>query len=118
MQIMPLFDRILLAPIETPSVTNGIIIPKSQRDKSQVMSVIVTGSQTSTNLKQGDTVLIHRFAGTEFNHENQSYFIIKEIDILAKINKHINDTSEILAQQGQAKVDCDKEVLDETNNIK
>jgi len=82
-QIIPLFDRIILSPINEPQSQNGILIPKSQKDKSHQMQVIATGPDTVANLKSGDIVIVHKYAGTELNIGDSQLFIIKECDILA-----------------------------------
>lgn len=84
MKITPLFDRVVLRPTAETRTDGGIYLPQTT-NKSQTMQVEQVGAQCTTALLQGDTVIVHRFAGTEFLHGEEKLFIIKETDILGVI---------------------------------
>ena len=84
--ISPLFDRILLEPILETQSQNGILIPKTAKEKTQLMKVVALGKETKSKLYVGEKVIIHRYAGTDFSIGDKSYFIIKECDILAVLS--------------------------------
>jgi len=86
-QIKPLADRVLIeaAPAETKTAS-GIIIPDNAKEKPQKGTVIAVGNgkpNEPLTVKEGDTVLYGKYAGTELNHEGKDYLIMKEADILA-----------------------------------
>ncbi len=84
MNIKPLFDRVLLKPLQNKQKTS-IILPESE-NKSSLTQVVALGEQT-TNIKVGNKVLINHFAGSQFVLDGQEYILIKECDILAVVEE-------------------------------
>ena len=92
MKIEPLFDKIVIKPIEPETVTaGGIILPNSQ-EKPQIAEVIavgkgdmVDGKQTVMQVAVGDKVLDPKYAGSEFKFDVQEYVIMSQSDVLGKI---------------------------------
>ena len=94
MKVKPLGDRILVKRVEPEEkVKGGIIIPDSAKEKPMEGKVIAVGQgKTDENgkrvpmeVKNGDRVLIGKYAGTEFKEDDTEYLIVRESDILAKI---------------------------------
>lgn len=94
MKVVPLHDRIVVARVEAEEKTaGGIIIPDTAKEKPQEGKVIAVGpgrldkggKRIPTELKEGDRVLIARWAGTDFKMNGQEYLIMKEEDILGVI---------------------------------
>jgi chaperonin GroES len=89
MNIKPLADRVLIKPAAAEEKTvGGIIIPDSAKEKPLKGSVIAVGEGTKDEkmvLKQGDTVLYGKYAGTEIELENEKYLIMRQSDVLAII---------------------------------
>ena len=87
LNIKPLADRVLVEPAAAETTTSsGIIIPDTAKEKPQRGTVVAVGPGTTENpvtVKVGDTVLYGKYAGTELNHEEVDYLIMKEADILA-----------------------------------
>ncbi len=85
--ITPLHDRVLIKPAPAETVTaGGIIIPDTAKEKPQRGTVIAAGpgkKDEPTTVKQGDTVLYSKYAGTEINVEGEEYLIMRESDVLA-----------------------------------
>tara|TARA_R110000787_G_scaffold31886_3_gene84400 strand:- start:213 stop:512 length:300 start_codon:yes stop_codon:yes gene_type:complete len=88
-------DRVLLRRIDTGSdeTKGGIIIPDGSQelgDAAEVISVgpgaIVDGERVAMELAKGDTVLINRFAGTELTADGDTYLVVRESDVLAKVS--------------------------------
>ena len=73
MNIKPLADRVLINPTPAEEVTmSGIIIPDSAKEKPLKGTVIAAGNGTKDEemiLKEGDTVLYGKYAGTEIEVE-------------------------------------------------
>ena len=89
MNIKPLADRVLINPTPAEEVTMaGIIIPDSAKEKPLKGKVLAAGKGTKDEemtVKEGDTVLYGKYAGTEIEFEGQKYLIMRQNDILAII---------------------------------
>ncbi|MBD5192045.1 MAG: co-chaperone GroES [Bacteroidales bacterium] len=89
MNIKPLADRVLINPTPAEEVTmSGIIIPDSAKEKPLKGTVIAAGNGTKDEemiLKEGDTVLYGKYAGTEIEVEGNKYLIMRQSDVLAVI---------------------------------
>lgn len=96
--IKPVYDNILirLPEVKQEEVTEGGIVIKNNAE-SQVRPdrgiveaagdgrITMSGKTIKTKVKKGDEVIFNRFAGTEINLDGESFLMIKECDILAKI---------------------------------
>lgn len=89
MKIKPLADRVLVNPTPAEEVTMaGIIIPDSAKEKPLKGTVLATGEGTkdeSMVVKEGDTVLYGKYAGTEIEIDGNKYLIMRQSDILAVV---------------------------------
>ena len=93
MKIKPLFDRVVLKPLEGESETKGgIILPTAAQEKSQLAEVIAVGSgknaegkEVGMSVKVGDRVLYGKYTGTEVSVDEQKYVVVRQPDILAVI---------------------------------
>ena len=90
MQIKPLSDRVLIEAAEAEEKTvGGIIIPDSAKEKPLRGEVLAVGNGTKDEemvLKAGDQVLYGKYAGTELELEGEKFLIMRQSDVLAKIN--------------------------------
>ena len=94
MNLRPMDDRIVIKPLESETKTKGgIVLPDSAKEKPQKGEVIAVGTgklldsgkRVEPSLKKGDKVLFGRYAGTEIKVDGIEYTIMKESEILAKI---------------------------------
>jgi chaperonin 10 Kd subunit len=89
MNIKPLSDRVLIEPTAAEEVTmGGIIIPDSAKEKPLKGKVLAVGNGTKDEpmqLKEGDTVLYGKYAGTEIEFEGTKYLMMRQSDVLAII---------------------------------
>ena len=86
MNIKPLADRVLVLPAPAEEKVGGIIIPDTAKEKPQRGKVVATGKGTKDEemiLKEGDTVLYGKYAGTEIEHEGKKYLIMRQSDVVA-----------------------------------
>lgn len=87
MKLKPLADRVLIKPAPAEETTlSGIIIPDSAKEKPLKGSVLAAGEGTKDEkmiLKEGDTVLYGKYAGTEITVEGKEYLIMRQNDVLA-----------------------------------
>ncbi len=95
MAIRPLDDRVVIEPLEAEQKTQGgIVLPDSAKEKptkGKVISVgegklLDSGKRAQLLVKKGDKVLYGKYAGTEISVGGKDYLILKENDILAKID--------------------------------
>ncbi|MEE9604192.1 MAG: co-chaperone GroES [Candidatus Scalindua sp.] len=94
MAIRPLDDRIVVEPLEAEEKTEGgIVLPDTAKEKptkGKVISVgegklLDSGNRAKLLVKKGDQVLYGKYAGTEITVSGKEYLILREGDILAKI---------------------------------
>ena len=86
MNIKPLADRVLVLPAPAEEKVGGIIIPDKAKEKPQRGRVIAIGQGTKDEamvLKENDTVLYGKYAGTELEYEGEKYLIMRQSDVLA-----------------------------------
>ena len=86
MNIKPLADRVLVLPAPAEEKVGGIIIPDTAKEKPQRGRVIAIGQGTKDEammLKENDTVLYGKYAGTELEYEGEKYLIMRQSDGLA-----------------------------------
>ena len=85
--LKPLADRVIVevAPAEEKTAS-GLIIPDTAKEKPQRGTVIAAGpgkKDEPVMVKNGDTVLYGKYAGTEITIDGDDYLIMRESDILA-----------------------------------
>jgi chaperonin GroES len=87
LNITPLHDRVVvMAAAAETKTASGIIIPDTAKEKPQrgVVMALGTGKiDEPMTVKNGDTVLYGKYAGTEINIEGTEYLIMRESDIIA-----------------------------------
>jgi len=87
--ITPLGDRVIIEPSPAEEKTaGGIIIPDTAKEKPQRGTVVAVGpgkKDEPTTVKEGQTVLYGKYAGTEISVEGKDYLIMRETDIYAVI---------------------------------
>lgn len=93
MNIKPLADRVVVTMLESEETTkSGIVLPGSAKEKPQVAEVVavgpggvVDGKEIKMELTVGDRVLLSKYAGTEVKLDGVEYTILRQSDILAKV---------------------------------
>jgi chaperonin GroES len=88
MNIQPLADRVLILPAPAEEKIGGIIIPDTAKEKPLRGTVKAVGNGTKDEemiLKEGDTVLYGKYAGTELELDGEKYLIMRQSDVLAVI---------------------------------
>ena len=90
MNIKPLADRVLVLPAPAEEKVGGIIIPDTAKEKPQRGKVVATGKGTKDEemiLKEGDTVLYGKYAGTELEFDGTKYIMMRQSDVLAVVEE-------------------------------
>jgi chaperonin GroES len=94
MNIHPLDDRIVVEPMEAEEKTaGGIVIPDTAKEKPQKGKVIAVGpgklledgKRAAPAVKKGDIVLFAKYGGSEVTVGDNEYLIMRESDVLAKV---------------------------------
>jgi len=96
MNLKPLADRVVVKPMEEEDKTpGGIILPDTAKEKPMRGEVVAVGpgklgedgKRLQMDVKVGDIVIYGKYSGTDFKIDNQDYLILRESDILAKVEK-------------------------------
>ncbi len=94
MSVKPLEDRVLVRPLEAEKKTaSGIYLPESAKEKPMQGTVVAmgpgklldSGERISPSIKNGDTVVYSKYAGTEVEIKNETHLIIREGELLGII---------------------------------
>jgi chaperonin GroES len=86
--IEPLGARVLVLPIEGETQTpGGVLLPETAKEKPQQGTVKALGDpdEMMTDLKVGDRVLYPKYTGTEIKYDGETYLLMNEDDVLARI---------------------------------
>ncbi len=91
MKLKPLFDKVVLEPVEANEKTQGgILLPGAAQEKQQIGVIVavgdggvVDGKEVVMQVKVGQKVLYGKYSGSEFKYEGKDYVIIRQSDILA-----------------------------------
>lgn len=92
MTLKPLNDRVLVKRLESEEKTaGGLYIPDTAKEKPSKGEVIAVGpgkvadngQRVAMDVKQGDTVLFNKYAGTEVKIDGVEHLVMREDDILA-----------------------------------
>ena len=91
-KLRPLGDRVVIQPTPREEMTkSGIVLPDTAKEKPQEGKILAAGPGRLTDegkrepmdVKEGDTVLYAKYAGTEFKIEGDELLIVSQKDILA-----------------------------------
>jgi chaperonin GroES len=94
MAIHPLDDRIVVEPMEAEEKTaGGIVLPDTAKEKPQKGKVVAVGpgkllddgKRAAPSVKKGDTILYAKYGGSEVKVGDKELLIMRESDVLAKV---------------------------------
>lgn len=94
MNLNPLDDRVVVQPVDAEETTaGGIVLPDSAQEKPQRGKVVAvgpgrlldSGERCAVSVGVGDEVLFGKYGGTEIEVEGEEVKILRESDILAKV---------------------------------
>ncbi|MBA4293773.1 co-chaperone GroES [bacterium] len=92
--LQPQGDRVVIEVKEKNDTTSGgVVLLDSAVQKESVGTVVSVGKGRLNNagehipldVAQGDLVIFSKYAGTEVTHDEKSYLIVREADILAVV---------------------------------
>ena len=93
-KIQPLADRVVIKMQEAEEKTeSGIILAESAKEKPEIAEVVavgpggvVDGKEVKMEIAVGEKVLISKYSGTEVKLNGEQYTILRQSDVLAKVN--------------------------------
>lgn len=93
MKIKPLFDRIVIEPLDVEEKTkSGIVLLAKDQEKPQIARVVavgpggnVDGKDVTMVVKVDDKVLYSKYAGSEYKIDNKTYTVMRQSDVLAVV---------------------------------
>ena len=93
MKLVPLGDRVVLKQVAAETTTkSGIVIPGAEKEKPQQAQIIavgpggvVDGKEVTMQVKEGQTVIYSKYAGTEVKLDEEELIVVRQNDILAVI---------------------------------
>ena len=95
MKLKPLGDRLLVQPVEEEETTaSGIVLPDTAKEKPQKGKVLAVGEgrydedgekRIPLDVAEGDEVLYSKYGGTDITVEGEDLLVLRESDVLAKI---------------------------------
>ena len=94
-KLRPLADRVVIKPLEREEMTkSGIVLPDTAKEKPQKGKVLAvgdgrvheeTGKRTPLDVSEGDEVLYSKYGGTEIKVDGEDLLVLRESDVLAKV---------------------------------
>jgi chaperonin GroES len=88
-------DRVLVKPIkEDDDSVKGFIVPESAQEKPQFGIVIDAGPGTPerpNKTQKGDTVFFGKYAGLAITVADETYLVMRESDIAARIRPAVTE---------------------------
>ncbi|OGK53120.1 co-chaperone GroES [Candidatus Roizmanbacteria bacterium RIFCSPLOWO2_01_FULL_44_13] len=94
MKIKPLFDYVLVKPLEGETKTpSGIVLPDTAKEKPQVGEIMAVGpggandegKVTPMLVKVGQRVLYKKWGGNEVKVGTEEWLLIEQKDIMAVV---------------------------------
>ncbi|WP_027370296.1 co-chaperone GroES [Desulfovermiculus halophilus] len=94
MTLKPLQDRVVIKKVEEEQKSaGGIIIPDTAKERPTKGDVVAVGpgkldkqgQRMEMSVQPGDRVMYGKFAGTEVSIEGEDHLVMREEDIIAKV---------------------------------
>ena len=94
MKLKPLGDRLIVqATDEDETTASGIVLPDTAKEKPQKGKVLAVGDgkldddgkRVPLDVAEGDDVLYSKYGGTEIKVDGEDLLVLRESDVLAKV---------------------------------
>lgn len=89
-KLVPLADRVLVAPEEVEQLESGLFIPQNAQETPQKGTVLrvgpgkfENGTQRALSVKPGDKVIFGKYSGTKIKVDHKEILCMREEDIMA-----------------------------------
>ncbi len=94
MDLQPLGDRLIVEVLDEEEVlASGIVLPDTAKEKPQRGRVLAAGpgprdedgKHIEMDVGEGDEIIFSKYGGTEIKLGTDEYLILRESDVLAKV---------------------------------
>ncbi len=94
MNLKPLGDRLIVRAVEEEEKTaSGLVLPDTAKEKPQKGKVLAvgegkiddSGKRIPLDVAEGDEVLYSKYGGTEIKVDGEDLLVLRESDVLAKV---------------------------------
>ena len=95
MNLKPLGDRLIVKALDEETTTaSGIVLPDTAKEKPQKGEVLAVGDgawdedgekRIPLDVAEGDEVLYSKYGGTEIKVDGDDLLVLRESDVLAKV---------------------------------
>ena len=93
MKIQPLFDKVVLKFLEAEETSKGgLLLASTAKEKPEIAEVVavgpggvVDGEKVEMCLRVGEKVIMSKYAGSTVKIDGEEFVIVKQSDILAKV---------------------------------
>jgi chaperonin GroES len=95
MKLKPLGDRVIVQATEEEETTaSGIVLPDTAKEKPQKGKVVAAGEgkwdedgekRIPLDVGEGDEILYSKYGGTEITVDGEELLVLRESDVLAKV---------------------------------
>ena len=96
MDLQPLGDRLIVEVLDEDEITvSGIVLPDTAKEKPQRGKILAVGpgsrdedgKYVKMDVEEGDEIIFSKYGGTEVKVEGDDYLILRESDVLAKLDR-------------------------------
>ncbi|KRM79146.1 hypothetical protein FC84_GL001312 [Lapidilactobacillus dextrinicus DSM 20335] len=93
--LKPLGDRIIVTVDKQEEETvGGIVLASNAKEKPQTGTVVAIGTGRTTDdgkvipvsVKEGQTVMFDKYAGSEVKYEGETYLVLHDKDLMAVVD--------------------------------
>ena len=93
--LKPLGDRIIVTVYKQEEETvGGIVLASNAKEKPQTGTVVAIGTGRTTDdgkvipvsVKEGQTVMFDKYAGSEVKYEGETYLVLHDKDLMAVVD--------------------------------
>lgn len=94
MAIKPIDDRVVIEVLDAETTSaGGIVLPDSAQEKPQRGKIVAVGNgklgkdgkRAKLELTKGDVVIFGKYSGTDVNVGGNEYKIMRESEVLARV---------------------------------
>jgi chaperonin GroES len=88
MKLKPLGDRLIVKAVDEETTTaSGLVLPDTAKEKPTKGKVLAVGDgkRVPLDVAEGDEVLYSKYGGTEIVIEGEDLLVLRESDVLAKV---------------------------------
>jgi len=92
--IKPLFDNVLIKPLDAETKTpSGILLPETAKEKPQIGQIMAVGpggtddkgNPIKMTVKAGQKVMYKKWGGNEIKVDGEEWLLVEQKDILAVV---------------------------------